>query len=57
MKKTVFLVIGFLALAASITMYMLGKNSSHLSELYDLFWLPLPLAAVGLIGGVVTKKE
>jgi len=44
MKKTVFLILGILALIAAIAMYFIGKDSSHLSELYEIWWVPLPLA-------------
>jgi hypothetical protein len=37
-------------------MYKIGTNSSHLSELGDLFWLPLPLAAIALLVGLMKKK-
>jgi hypothetical protein len=45
-RKTVFGVIGILAIIASIAMYMVGKDSSHLSELMDFWWVPLPFAVV-----------
>ncbi len=45
-KKVVFGVIGILAVIASIVMYRMGKNSSHLSELKDFWWYPLPLAVI-----------
>jgi hypothetical protein len=45
-KKKIFSVIGILAIIASLAMYMIGKNSSHLSELYDAWWYPLPLAVI-----------
>ena len=43
-KKTVFGVIGALAVIAAIVMYKVGRNSSHLSELKNFWWYPLPLA-------------
>ncbi len=48
-KKTLYAVLGALSLIASITMYMIGNNSSHLSELKDFWWIPLPLAALFLM--------
>jgi hypothetical protein len=55
-KKTVFSVIGILALVSSIAMYMIGKDSSHLSELKDFWWIPLPLALICFIAaGKKTK--
>jgi len=56
MKRGIFMTIAMLAFAASITMYLVGKSSSHLSELYDVFWLPLPVGFLFLIGALMTKK-
>lgn len=56
MKRIIFLVVGLLALLAAAIMYFVGKDSSHLSELYDMFWVPLPLAAISLILAFTTKK-
>lgn len=44
--KKLFKIVGFLALAASVIMYAVGSDSSHLSELKDFFWSPLILAVV-----------
>ncbi len=49
MNKTLIGILVGLALIASVAMFFIGKNSSHLSELYDLFWVPLPIAATGLL--------
>jgi hypothetical protein len=56
MKKGVLITLGLLALIASAVMYFVGKDSSHLSELYDVFWIPLPLAAA-CFGVVALKKD
>jgi hypothetical protein len=48
-KKKNYSLLALLCIAAAIIMYMVGKNSSHLSELYDYFWLPLPLGAIFLL--------
>ena len=53
-KKSVFYILGVLCIVASIAMYMIGKNSSHLSELKDFWWVPLPLAAIALL--IANKK-
>jgi hypothetical protein len=53
--KWVYLIIGILSVIASVVMYQIGSTSSHLSELYDYFLYPLPLAAIGIIG-FFTKK-
>ncbi len=47
-KKTVFGTIGILAVIASIAMYVIGGNSSHLTELKDFWWAPLIVAAICL---------
>lgn len=49
MSKKAFTILAVLCLVASIAMYMIGKDSSHLSELKDFFWAPLPLAAIFLL--------
>jgi len=56
-KKTVFSVIGALAVVASIAMYMVGKDSSHLSELKDFWWVPLPLALICFIVAAAGTKK
>jgi hypothetical protein len=48
-RKKRYSLLALVCIVASITMYMVGKNSSHLSELYDYFWLPLPLGALFLL--------
>lgn len=57
MKRTVFFTIAILAFAASMAMYIIGKDSSHLSELYDVFWMPLPLGVLCLFFGLMSKKK
>jgi hypothetical protein len=47
-RKKIFTLLALLCIVASLTMYMVGKNSSHLSELYDFFWMPLPLGIIFL---------
>ena len=41
--------LGLLCMIAALVMYFVGKNSSHLSELYDYFWIPLPMGAIFLL--------
>jgi CDP-diglyceride synthetase len=48
-KKTVFGIIGALAIIAAALMYKVGKSSSHLSELKSFWWVPLPLALICLL--------
>ena len=56
-KKAVFGVIGVLAVIAAIVMYRAGKNSSHLSELKDFWWYPLPLAAICFLVAAAPGKK
>ena len=46
LKRKFLFVIAGLCILASVLMYFIGKNSSHLSELKDFWWMPLPLAAI-----------
>ncbi|MFP6686490.1 MAG: hypothetical protein VB934_17350 [Polyangiaceae bacterium] len=46
-----WIVMGVLCLGASAGMFVIGSNSSHLTELKDFFWAPLPLAVILLIVG------
>lgn len=56
-KKTFFGIIGLLAVIASIVMYKVGGNSSHLSELKHFWWYPLPLAVLCFLVAGAKKKE
>ncbi len=56
-KKAFFLVVALLAVVAAVVMYVVGKDSSHLSELKDFWWYPLPLAALCLLAAMAGKKE
>lgn len=44
--KKVLSIVGGLAVIASIAMYFVGKKSSHLSELEQYWWIPLPVALI-----------
>ena len=54
MNKKIASIVASLAILASGIMYIVGSGSSHLSELADLFRLPLPLAVAAL--AVAMKK-
>lgn len=54
-RKKLYTLLALLCIVAAIIMYLVGKESSHLSELYDYFWLPLPLGAVFLLLASRTK--
>jgi len=56
-KKAVFGFIGVLALIASLAMYTIGGNSSHLSELKDFWWAPLPIAAICFFVAASSKPK
>jgi magnesium-transporting ATPase (P-type) len=56
-KKTVFGIIAVIAIIASVAMYKVGHSSSHLSELKDFWWTPLPLAAICLLIVVSSKPK
>ena len=49
MNKRTFYILGVICIIAAAAMYFIGKDSSHLSELYDFWWIPLPLAALFLL--------
>lgn len=53
-KKTIFYILGVVCIIAAAAMYFIGKDSSHLSELQDYWWIPLPIAAIALL--VANKK-
>ena len=55
MNKNIASLIAGLAFVASGIMYVVGSGSSHLSELADLFWIPIPLGIAALI--VALKKN
>ena len=57
MKKNqiLFLLLGIICVGAAIAMYIIGNDSSNLSELKDFWWVPVPLALVSF-GGAFKKK-
>lgn len=52
MSKTVLFIIAAICFIAAGVMYYVGNDSSHLSELADFFYLPIPLGIIAIIGGV-----
>jgi hypothetical protein len=56
-KKTVFTILGAIALVASAVMYKVGRSSSHLSELKDFWWIPLPLGILCLLAAGASKPK
>ena len=57
MNSKVFIGLAALCVFAAVGMYMVGDNSSHMSELKDFFWVPLPLALVLGIAGMKTDAK
>jgi len=55
MQKT-YQILAALCFLAAAAMYQVGSNSSHLSELKDLAWLPLPPGLLLLLVGLKKKK-
>jgi hypothetical protein len=55
MQKT-YQILAALCFLAAAAMYQVGSNSSHLSELKDLAWLPLPPGLLLLLLGLKRKK-
>jgi CDP-diglyceride synthetase len=55
-KTTLFFILGIVCLIASAVMYSF-VNDSHLSELGDAFWVPLPLAGTFLLLASKTTKK
>lgn len=55
-RKILFIVLGVLCLLAAAIMYNY-RNDSHLSELGDFFWMPLPLGILSIVMGFVTKNK
>lgn len=56
-RKSFFMIIAVLCIAASVAMYILGKNNDHLTELNSFWWIPLPLAAISLLVATISKPK
>lgn len=50
-QKLFFWIFGIICLIAAIAMYIIGSNSSHLSELADFFYIPIPLGIISIMLG------
>jgi hypothetical protein len=55
--KNFFLILAFLSIIASAVMYFVGNSSTHLSELKDFYWIPLPLGVISLLVYFTTSKK
>jgi len=49
-------VLAVLAFVAAIAMYRIGSTNSHLTELKDTFWIPIPLGIVFSLLALKNKK-
>ena len=52
MSKNLAFGLGAVAIVASILMFVVGTGSPNLSELKDLFWVPLPLGVIFFLIGM-----
>lgn len=55
MKRGIGIILIILGIGGTATLYKIGSGSSHLSELLDFYWTPLPLAVIGLF--LIAKPE
>ncbi len=55
-NKKLLMGLALLCVVASIVMFNF-RNDSHLSELGDFFWIPLPLGALALFGAMKGNKQ
>ncbi|MCU0440266.1 MAG: hypothetical protein MUC49_20440 [Raineya sp.] len=56
MKKLAPILAG-LCFFASAAMYQIGSTNSHLTELKDTFWIPLPLGIVFALLALKNRKS
>ena len=55
--KIFLIILSILCVGASIAMYIIGNDSSHLSELKDFWYVPLPLGLFALIGAFRSSSK
>jgi hypothetical protein len=48
-NKKLFGVLAIICFAAALIMKLVGNKSSHLSELKDFWWMPIPLGVLLLL--------
>jgi hypothetical protein len=56
-KKLTYGLLALICFLAAGAMYNIGHSSSHLSELKDFWFLPLPLGALLLFAGTKQKNS
>ncbi|MFN5983574.1 MAG: hypothetical protein ACK476_18690 [Fluviicola sp.] len=54
--KYLWIVFGIICFISAYIMYSL-RNDSHLSELGDFFWIPLPLGALLILFALKAKPK
>lgn len=54
-----WLTLGILSFVASAAMLIIGSESSHMSELADVFFIPIPLGVLSIVLFIVltVKKK
>ncbi len=55
-KRTLFAALAVLSIIAAVAMYVIGGNSSHLTELRDFWWVPLPITLISVLALAFGKK-
>lgn len=55
MNKVLLIILAALCVIASAAMYIIGNDSSHLSELKDFWYVPLPLGLIAILGALRKK--
>jgi hypothetical protein len=57
MSKPALKIIAYIAVVASIIMYTAGNNSPNLTELKNVWWLPLPVAVICYLLAITPKTK
>ncbi|MDC0230708.1 hypothetical protein OAK19_01990 [Aureispira] len=57
MNKKQLNIIARLAFIIAFGMFLVGSNSSHMSELKDFFWVPIPIALIALVAAMKKDDE
>ena len=55
MNKGLLIALAVVCVVASAAMYIIGSDSSHLSELKDFWYVPLPLGLIAILGALRKK--
>lgn len=56
MNKGLLVVLAILCFGGSFTMYGLGSNGGHMTELLDFWFYPIPLGIICLFGLILKKR-